>query len=58
VTAHQGRIVKLIGDGTLIEFPSVIAAVTCAVEMQKQINSYGAQWIRIGGLNPSRSKSG
>ena len=43
VTAHQGRIVKLMGDGTLIEFPSVIAAVTCAVEMQKQISSYGAQ---------------
>jgi len=34
VARHNGRIVKLIGDGTLVEFASVLDAVTCAVEVQ------------------------
>jgi TolB-like protein len=32
---HQGRIVKTTGDGILIEFPSVVAAVECAVAVQR-----------------------
>src|SRR5205807_3547655 len=32
---HRGRIVKTTGDGVLIEFPSVVDAVRCAVEMQR-----------------------
>ena len=32
---HQGRIVKTTGDGLLIEFPSVVEAVQCAVEVQR-----------------------
>ena len=32
---HHGRIVKLMGDGMLIEFPSVVEAVQCAVEVQR-----------------------
>ncbi len=35
VAAHSGRIFKLMGDGVLIEFPSAVAAVSCAVEIQK-----------------------
>src|SRR6059036_1248319 len=35
VTEHQGRIVKLTGDGMLVEFPSVVNAVACAVELQR-----------------------
>ena len=35
LTAHGGRIVKLTGDGILIEFPSVVDAVACAVEVQR-----------------------
>ena len=35
VAAHGGRIVKTMGDGMLIEFASVVAAVECAVAMQK-----------------------
>ena len=27
ITQHQGRIVKLTGDGMLVEFPSVVNAV-------------------------------
>ena len=32
---HHGRIVKLMGDGMLVEFPSVVEAVQCAVEVQR-----------------------
>jgi adenylate cyclase len=31
---YGGRIIKLMGDGMLIEFPSVVNAVQCAVEIQ------------------------
>jgi len=34
VAIHGGRIFKLIGDGALAEFPSVIAAVECALAIQ------------------------
>src|ERR1700733_1871987 len=32
---HDGRIVKTTGDGLLLEFPSVVAAVECAIGIQK-----------------------
>jgi class 3 adenylate cyclase len=32
---HRGRIVKNTGDGLLAEFPSVVDAVRCAVEVQR-----------------------
>src|ERR687897_1433427 len=35
IAEHQGRIVKLTGDGMLVEFPSVVNAVACAVEIQR-----------------------
>ncbi|MCZ6859028.1 MAG: hypothetical protein O7I42_01885 [Alphaproteobacteria bacterium] len=35
ITAHKGRIVKLMGDGLLAEFPSVVEAVRCAVDVQR-----------------------
>jgi TolB-like protein len=34
VAKHGGRIVKTTGDGVLIEFPSVVDAVECAVDVQ------------------------
>ncbi len=36
VAAHNGRIVKLMGDGVLVEFASVVDAVNCASEVQHQ----------------------
>jgi adenylate cyclase len=35
VAAHNGRIVKLIGDGTIVEFGSVMDAVSCALSIQR-----------------------
>ena len=35
IAQHQGRIVKLTGDGMLVEFASVVNAVTCAVDIQR-----------------------
>jgi len=35
IAEHRGRVVKTTGDGILIEFPSVVEAVGCAVEMQQ-----------------------
>jgi adenylate cyclase len=34
---HQGRIVKVTGDGILVEFPSVVNAVACAAEVQRGV---------------------
>ena len=39
---HKGRTIKLMGDGALMEFPSVVEAVTFAVEVQilmRQLNA-------------------
>ena len=37
IAEHQGRIVKLTGDGMLVEFPSVVNAVACATEIQRKM---------------------
>ena len=37
VSAHSGRTFKLMGDGALVEFASAVDAVTCAIEVQKQV---------------------
>src|SRR6476619_7244704 len=35
IKEHQGRIVKTMGDGLLVEFASVVSAVRCAIEVQR-----------------------
>jgi class 3 adenylate cyclase/pimeloyl-ACP methyl ester carboxylesterase len=39
VAAHDGRIVKLMGDGALVEFASVVDAVECAAEIQRAMTT-------------------
>ena len=39
IAAHGGRLFKTMGDGMLIEFASVVAAVECALAMQEQMAS-------------------
>jgi adenylate cyclase len=43
VAAHHGRIVKLIGDGTIVEFASVVDAVNCALSVQRSGGSLQAE---------------
>jgi adenylate cyclase len=37
IAAHRGRVVKNTGDGFLAEFPSVVDAMKCAVDMQQRM---------------------
>src|SRR4051794_38753203 len=41
--AHGGRIVKLMGDGVLIEFASAVKAVEAALELQQKMAEANAQ---------------
>ena len=37
IDEHRGRIVKTTGDGLLVEFASIVDAVRCAVDIQREI---------------------
>lgn len=43
IGAQSGRIVKLMGDGALLEFASVVQAVTFAVQMQRRMADYNQE---------------
>jgi adenylate cyclase len=55
IAEHRGRIVKNTGDGFLAEFPSVVDAVRCAVEVQREMAERNAG---TPAENGSRSVSG
>jgi adenylate cyclase len=42
IDRRHGRIVKTTGDGILAEFPSVVEAVQCAIEIQQALHRIGA----------------
>lgn len=55
ISEHGGRIVKLMGDGLLAEFPSVVDAVQCAAEVQRALRAtdidlpqHNRIYLRIG----------
>jgi len=59
IKEHRGRTVKNTGDGMLVEFPSVVDAVRCAVEVQRVMAARNSEvptgrrievriWINLG----------
>lgn len=49
VTAkHNGNVVKRMGDGWIVEFPSISDAVTCAIEAQEGLVAHGSIRLRMG----------
>jgi adenylate cyclase len=48
IKEHRGRIVKTTGDGLLVEFASVVDAVRCAVDVQREMA------IRNANIPPER----
>ena len=48
IEAHHGRVVKRTGDGSIVEFRSVVDAVRCAIELQNGMIE------RNAGLPPER----
>jgi adenylate cyclase len=42
VARQGGRVFKVMGDGVLIEFPSVVSAVECAIDLQKAMQARNA----------------
>jgi TolB-like protein/class 3 adenylate cyclase len=43
IVHHRGRLVKTTGDGLLVEFPSVVDAVRCAVDVQREMAKRNAE---------------
>ena len=48
IAGHRGRAVKITSDGLLVEFASVVDAVRCAVELQREMA------LRNGGVAKER----
>ena len=55
IERHHGRIFKLMGDGLLAEFSSVVDAVECAVSLQRALAERNAS---VPESSESRSASG
>jgi adenylate cyclase len=43
ISEHRGRIIKTTGDGMLVEFASIVDAVRCAVEVQREMAEQNAE---------------
>jgi len=53
---HGGRVVKLLGDGGMLQFPDRSEAVACAFEIIGQVEEAGFPPARVG-WRPDRSSS-
>ena len=50
IAGHSGRIVKLMGDGALVEFASAVDAVACAIEIQRQLREHDAGGSEVNSI--------
>lgn len=48
VALHDGKVLNYYGDGSLCTFPSVIEALNCAIELQKELQEDPNVPLRIG----------
>ena len=48
ISEHGGRLLQSFGDGTLSVFPSAVEAVACAVEIQRELQTYPKIPLRLG----------
>jgi adenylate cyclase len=48
VDQHRGNIVKSMGDGWVVEFPSILDAVTCAIAIQTGLKGHDTIRLRVG----------
>ena len=55
VEKHRGRIVKMLGDGALVEFASAVNAVECAVAVQ---NAMATRNAAVAGQQPIEFRIG
>ena len=48
VSLHEGKVLNYYGDGSLCTFPSATEALNCAMELQKELQTYPSVPLRIG----------
>jgi adenylate cyclase len=51
IAGHRGRVVKLMGDGLLVEFASLVEAVNCAVAWQAAVAEHEAEQTDVDRLS-------
>jgi adenylate cyclase len=47
IERHHGRIANTAGDGLIAEFPSVVEAVQCAIEVQRELGAHAESGLRF-----------
>jgi adenylate cyclase len=47
IARHHGRIANTAGDGLIAEFPSVVEAVQCAIEVQRELGTEAHSGLRF-----------
>ncbi|MGE0743076.1 MAG: adenylate/guanylate cyclase domain-containing protein [Hyphomonadaceae bacterium] len=47
IARHHGRIANTAGDGLIAEFPSVVEAVQCAIEVQRELGASAESGLRF-----------